>query len=176
MFCITGKGTPRPPSRATHYSASPESRGYISYSYTPSPTGIPNGGTGYPTSGTLRLAVNPVALDTPQGLPLGGDGPHENEHYNEGHESPSMIRALGLEDHPPPPMSLEQHSITSEHPSLTLDPHSITIDHPVTSCDNNPSRLGADLRVQTAVPQPQPPPLSTFHPTPSPSEMEGHLV
>ena len=122
---------------------------------------MPNGGTApYPPGATLRLSVNPVAaVDSPV-CTESSSSPYT---LSEGVDG-GMIHALGLDSHPPPPMSLEQHSISSEHPSLTLDPHSITIDHPI------PAAEGGDLRVQTA-------PLSTFHPTPTvPSEMEGHLV
>ncbi|XP_069173216.1 nephrin isoform X1 [Procambarus clarkii] len=156
-----GKVTPRPPSRATHYSTSPETRGFLSFSYTPSPTGVPNGAAQYHAGGssvTLGLHEYPTDLGN---LSL------------EGIDHTHALQSLGLDSDPPPSLGLEQHSIPSEHPSLTLDPHSITIDHPVIAVTDFSNRNG-DLRVQ-------PTSLSTFNPNPSPSsysesDLEGHLV
>ncbi|XP_042221326.1 nephrin-like [Homarus americanus] len=158
-----GKVTPRPPSRATHYSTSPETRGFLSFSYTPSPTGVPNGAAQYHAGGpsvTLGLHDHGYPADIGNMSIEGIDHAH-------------ALQSLGLDSDPPPSLGLEQHSIPSEHPSLTLDPHSITIDHPVIAVTDFSNRNG-DLRVQ-------PTSLSTFNPNPSPSsfsesDLEGHLV
>ncbi|XP_071534637.1 nephrin-like isoform X2 [Panulirus ornatus] len=160
-----GKVTPRPPSRATHYSTSPETRGYLSFSYTPSPTDVPNGAAQYHAGGpSVTLGIH----DHGHGYPadIGSMGLEGNDHSH-------ALQSLGLDSDPPPSLGLEQHSIPSEHPSLTLDPHSITIDHPVIAVTDFSNRNG-DLRVQ-------PTSLSTFNPNPSPStfsdsDLEGHLV
>ncbi|XP_018024106.1 nephrin isoform X2 [Hyalella azteca] len=163
-----GKVTPRPPSRATHYSASPESHGaYLTYSYTPSPTGIPNGAPSQYHAPNVTLGLH----NFPEShAPVGPD------------IDETTYQALGLDSALPPPMhmmgsmGLEQHSIPSEPSSLTMDPHSITIDH-------HNALIGSDgLRHNDA-------PLSTFQPggrsvnyppappsPPDPSHMEGHLV
>ncbi|XP_050709640.1 nephrin-like [Eriocheir sinensis] len=160
-----GKVTPRPPSRATHYSTSPETRGYLSFSYTPSPTGVPNGAAQYHAGGpSVTLGLH----DHGHGYPA-----DMGSISVEGIEHSHALQSLGLDSDPPPSLGLEQHSIPSEHPSLTLDPHSITIDHPVIAVTDFSNRNG-DLRVQ-------PTSLSTFNPNPSPStysesDLEGHLV
>lgn len=178
-FLCAGKVTPRPPSRATHYSASPDTHtgAYLSYSYTPSPTGIPNGtSTQYHSSNvTLGLHNFPDSCSDPLGVELGEEAYHN----------------LGLDHTPPPPMSLmgpiglEQHSIPSEPTSLSLDPNSITIDHhhphhnTMVSVADHMRHHHPDLRGELN------PALSTFHPggrqpppppPPDPSHMEGHLV
>ncbi|XP_063589610.1 nephrin-like [Penaeus indicus] len=160
-----GKVTPRPPSRATHYSTSPENRGYLSFSYTPSPTGVPNGAAQYHAGGpSVTLGLHDHAHGYPADM---------GNLSMEGVDHAHALQSLGLDSDPPPSLGLEQHSIPSEHPSLTLDPHSITIDHPVIAVTDFSNRNG-DLRVQ-------PTSLSTFNPNPSPStfsesDLEGHLV
>ncbi|XP_037781127.1 LOW QUALITY PROTEIN: nephrin-like [Penaeus monodon] len=160
-----GKVTPRPPSRATHYSTSPENRGYLSFSYTPSPTGVPNGAAQYHAGGpSVTLGLHDHAHGYPADM---------SNLSMEGVDHAHALQSLGLDSDPPPSLGLEQHSIPSEHPSLTLDPHSITIDHPVIAVTDFSNRNG-DLRVQ-------PTSLSTFNPNPSPStfsesDLEGHLV
>ena len=184
--------TPRPPSRATHYSASPESHGaYLAYSYTPSPTGMPNGGAPTPyhhhhhhhTPDALGLHHLPGSTVSPP-PPHGGD-PLGVE------ISDAAYQNLGLDHTPPPPMALpnsmalEQHSIPSEPTSLSLDPHSITVDHQ-SSVMGDPYRH-PDQRGENNGPlstfQPPPPTggriqqnLGPSPPPPDPSHMEGHLV
>ncbi|XP_068214395.1 synaptogenesis protein syg-2-like [Palaemon carinicauda] len=163
-----GKVTPRPPSRATHYTTSPDARGYLSYSsYTPSPTTVPNGAAQYHAGGpsvTLGLHDHPQGYAADMGTNMSAEG------IDHAH----ALQTLGLDSDPPPSLGLEQHSLLSEHPSLTLDPHSITIDHPVIAVTDFSKRNG-DLRVQ-------PTSLSTFNPNPSSpspfseSDLEGHLV
>lgn len=169
--------TPRPPSRATHYSASPDTRGFPSFSYTPSPTGVPNGAAQYHAGGpSVTLGLHDQ-MPYPQDQlsytqDLGDRIPLDTLEHSH------ALQSLGLDSDPPPSLGLEQHSIPSEHPSLTLDPHSITIDHPVIAVTDFSNRNG-DLRV--VQPSSTATSLSTFHPNPSPStysesDMEGHLV
>ena len=166
--------TPRPPSRATHYNSSPDHRGYISYSYSPSPTGgVPNGGAQYHVGGPA-VSLGLHHHDHGHAYPAGGD-PLGIEVNDQSH----VLQSLGLDNNPPPSLGLEQHSIPSDHPSLSLDPHSITIDHQVIDVtDLNSTTRNGDLRVQP----PPPTTLSTFNPNPSPSttfsgsDLEGHLV
>lgn len=134
---FAGKVTPRPPSRATHYSPSPETHGgaYLSYSYTPSPTaGLPNGTPTQYHAPNVTLGLHNFPTDAP------GEDNHNNHlhHLHHHHQQPIVggveiseeaYHNLGLDNTPPPTMGLEQHSIPSEPTSLTLDPHSITIDH-----------------------------------------------
>lgn len=161
-------------SRNTHYSASPEAHGaYLSYSYTPSPTSLPNGNPSQYHTPNVTLGLHNFPDSQP---PLGPD------------IGETTYQALGLDSAPPAPihmmgsMGLEQHSIPSEPTSLTMDPHSITIDHHNAMAVNDGMRHN-DLRVENSAP------LSTFHPggramshpppppsPPDPSHMEGHLV
>lgn len=140
----------------------------MSYSYTPSPTTIPNGAAQY-HAGHVHPAVSLGIQDSPDVYP-GVEGEHMVYDALDAQQQ-SAIHSLGLDTQPPPPLGLEQHSIPSEPPSLTLDPNSITIDHPILTDLNRNGDIRGGI----------PTTLSTFHPNPSPSaysdeELKGHLV
>lgn len=153
----------------TQYSASPDSHGFVSLSYTPSPTCVAiNGGQQYSTA-TLRRTINREPLNV-EALESSGQTPT------------STFQTLRLDGHPAPDLVLEQHSIPSEPSSLNLDPHSITIDHSHLSPYTFNGEIGKPRSPVISPTTTVHHTLSTFHPNPSPQstfsepELQGHLV
>ncbi|XP_076060270.1 nephrin-like isoform X4 [Oratosquilla oratoria] len=197
-----GSRTPRPPSRATHYSTSPEARGYMSFSYTPSPT-VPNGAAQYHSGGypaghpsahpsvTLGLHdhIHGFQHSTPLGAgeslsmvvddvgSNGSNGVNVTEGCNDGGGGGGGGGVGG---------SVHSLGLDSNPPaSLGLEQHSIPSEHPSLTLDphsitiDHPvisvtdfSNRNGDLRVQPPT-STQHHPLSTFNPNPSPSSYSG---